>query len=57
MSKRAGDLLQEEMEYLGPVRVSEVEAEQQRIVDTVRQLEDSGEISIQRGDEDEQFIQ
>lgn len=57
MSKRAGDLLQEEMEYLGPVRVSEVEAEQQRIVDTIRQLEDSGEISIQRGEEDEQFIQ
>jgi flagellar motor switch protein FliG len=57
MSKRAGDLLQEEMEYLGPVRVSEVEAEQQRIVDTVRQVEDAGEISIQRGDEDEQLIQ
>jgi len=57
MSKRAGDLLQEEMEYLGPVRVSEVEAEQQKIVDTIRQLEDAGEISIQRGDEDEQFIQ
>lgn len=57
MSKRAGDLLQEEMEYLGPVRVSDVEAEQQKIVDIVRRLEDSGEITINRGEEDEQFIQ
>jgi flagellar motor switch protein FliG len=34
------------MEFMGPVRVSEVEAAQQRIVDAVRRLEDSGEIVI-----------
>ena len=34
------------MEYMGPVRVSDVENAQQRIVDTVRRLEDAGEIII-----------
>jgi flagellar motor switch protein FliG len=34
------------MEYMGPVRVSDVESAQQRIVDTVRRLEDAGEIII-----------
>jgi len=46
MSARAGDLIQEEMEYMGPVRVSDVELAQQRIVDIVRRLEDAGEIVI-----------
>src|SRR5690606_1254485 len=44
LSQRAAELLKEEMEYLGPVRVSDVEATQQQIVDTVRRLEDVGEI-------------
>ena len=34
------------MEYMGPVRVSDVEAAQQKIVDVVRRLEESGEIII-----------
>lgn len=46
MSARAAELVKEDMEYMGPVRVSDVEAAQQRIVDIVRRLEDAGEIII-----------
>jgi flagellar motor switch protein FliG len=46
LSQRAAETLKEEMEYLGPVRVSDVEAMQQQIVDTVRRLEDSGQIQV-----------
>jgi flagellar motor switch protein FliG len=56
MSTRASENLKEEMEYLGSVRVSEVEAVQQKIVDVVRQLEDSGEISRPTGDEEEEYV-
>ena len=53
MSTRAADLIREEMQYLGPVRLSDVEAAQQRIVDIVRRLEDAGEIIVAgRGDSD-----
>ena len=57
MSKRAADLLKEEIEYLGPVRLSNVEQMQQQIVDVVRKLEDSGEITVHAGEEEEQFVQ
>jgi flagellar motor switch protein FliG len=57
MSERAGDLLREEMEYLGGVRVSAVEAKQQEIVDIVRNLEDSGELDLSSVDEDEELLQ
>ncbi|MFQ5732560.1 MAG: flagellar motor switch protein FliG [Planctomycetaceae bacterium] len=54
LSQRAAESLREDMEYLGPVRVSDVEAKQQEIVDVVRRLEDMGEIEINsRGDADE----
>jgi flagellar motor switch protein FliG len=56
LSQRAGDMLREEMDYLGPVRVSDVESMQQQIVDAVRRLEDAGEIEIGGGKESEQFI-
>ncbi|MGN6726675.1 MAG: flagellar motor switch protein FliG [Tepidisphaeraceae bacterium] len=46
MSERAAQLIQEDMQYMGPVRVSDVEGAQQKIVDVVRRLEDSGEIVI-----------
>lgn len=46
MSERAAQLIKEEMEFMGPVRVSDVEAAQQRIVDVVRRLEEAGEIII-----------
>jgi len=46
MSERAAQLINEDMEFMGPVRVSDVEQAQQRVVDTVRRLEDAGEIII-----------
>ncbi len=46
MSERAATLIKEEMEFMGPVRISDVEAAQQRIVDIVRRLEDAGEVVI-----------
>ena len=49
MSKRAGKMLQEEIEYLGPQRASDVERVQQEIVDIVRKLEDAGEVTINTG--------
>ena len=57
MSQRAADMLKEEMEYLGPVRLSGVEQVQQQIVDVIRRLEDAGEISTQTDEEEERFIQ
>lgn len=54
MSERAAQLIQEDMQFMGPVRVSDVEQAQQKIVDIVRRLEDSGEIVIagRGGDKD-----
>jgi len=57
MSQRASQMLNEEMEYLGPVRLSEVESVQQQIVDIVRRLEDAGEISTHAEEQDEEMIQ
>jgi flagellar motor switch protein FliG len=57
MSERAASLIKEDMQYMGPVRVSDVEAAQQRIVDIVRRLEDAGEIIIAgRGGESELIV-
>jgi len=55
LSKRAAENLEEEMGYLGPVRVSDVESVQQEIVDTVRRLEEAGTITVASGDGD-QFV-
>ena len=49
-------MLTEEMDYLGSVRLSEVEQVQQQIVDIVRRLEDAGEITVHSADESEQMI-
>lgn len=57
MSQRAADMLREEMEYLGAVKLSAVEAQQQEIVDLVRAMEDAGEIEINTNEEEEQFVQ
>lgn len=57
MSERASQLIKEDMEYMGPVRVSDVEGAQQKIVDIVRRLEDSGELIISgRGGEKEMIV-
>lgn len=49
MSERAGNMIREELEFMGPARLSEVESSQQNIVKVVRQLESSGKIVISRG--------
>ena len=57
MSERAAQLIAEDMQYMGPVRVSDVEAAQQKVVDVVRRLEDAGEIIIAgRGGEKEMVV-
>lgn len=56
VSKRQGDQLTEAMEFLGPVRLREVEDAQQRIVSIIRRLEDEGEIVISRGGVDEVVV-
>jgi flagellar motor switch protein FliG len=57
MSERAAELIKEDMQFMGPVKVSDVESAQQKIVDIVRRLEDSGEIIIAgRGGEKEMVV-
>ncbi len=53
MSKRAGDIVREEMDLMGAVRLSEVEKAQQSIVNIIRKLDEQGEIIIKRSDGDE----
>jgi flagellar motor switch protein FliG len=52
LSSRAGDALTEEMEFLGPVRLKDVEAAQSNVVKLVRALEETGEIVISGGEDD-----
>ena len=56
MSSRLSDMIKEDMEYMGPVRVKDVEEAQQKIVNVIRKLEDSGEIVISRGGGDEIIV-
>lgn len=56
MSERASALLKEELEYLGPVRLKDVEAAQKNILEVARRLEEEGEIMLVRG-EDEEIIE
>jgi len=57
MSERAVQLIKEDMQYMGPVRVSDVETAQQKVVDVVRRLEEAGEIIITgRGREEELVV-
>lgn len=53
MSRRAAEMLKEDMDFMGPVRVRDVEEAQQKIVNVVRALEDAGEIVIARGGEED----
>ena len=53
LSKRLAAMIKEDMEFMGPVRLKDVEEAQQKIVNIVRKLEDSGEIVISRGGGDE----
>jgi flagellar motor switch protein FliG len=56
MSKRMSETFKEEMEYMGPVRLRDVEEAQTRIVATIRRLEESGEIIIARGGGDDIIV-
>lgn len=56
LSKRLATMIKEEMEYMGPVRLKDVEEAQQKIVNIIRKLEDSGEIVISRGGGDEIIV-
>lgn len=56
MSKRASTLLKEDMEYIGAIRLHDVEEAQQKIVGVIRRLEDSGEIIIVRAGEDDLVV-
>lgn len=56
MSSRAADMLKEDIEFMGPVRLRDVEEAQQRIVNIIRRLEDTGEIVVARGGGDEIIV-
>jgi flagellar motor switch protein FliG len=49
MSERASDMLKEELQYMGPVKLKEVENAQAKVVDIIKALEEQGEISITSG--------
>ncbi|MFN8109645.1 MAG: flagellar motor switch protein FliG [Thermoleophilia bacterium] len=53
MSSRAAETIKEDLEFMGPVRISQVEEAQQKIVAVIRKLEDAGQIVISRGGEDD----
>ena len=56
MSKRLSAMIKEDMEFMGPVRMKDVEEAQQKIVNIIRKLEDSAEIVISRGGGDEIIV-
>ena len=56
MSTRAADMLREEIEFMGPVKIRDVEEAQQKVVNVIRSLEDKGEIVVARGKGDEMIV-
>ena len=56
LSKRLATMIREDMEFMGPVRLKDVEEAQQKIVNIIRKLEDSAEIIISRGGGDEIIV-
>ncbi|SFR95821.1 flagellar motor switch protein FliG [Anaeromicropila populeti] len=56
LSKRLSTMIKEDMDFMGPVRLKDVEEAQQKIVNIIRKLEDSGEIIISRGGGDEIIV-
>ena len=53
LSKRLAAMIKEDMDFMGPVRMKDVEEAQQKIVAVIRKLEDSGEIVVSRGGGDD----
>ena len=56
MSKRLVAMIQEEMDFMGPVRKTDVEEAQQKIVGIIRRLQDAGEIIVSRGGGDDMIV-
>lgn len=56
MSKRAASLLREDMDFMGPIRLRDVEESQQKIVNIIRKLEDAGDIVVARAGEEELVV-
>lgn len=56
LSKRLAAMIQEDMEFMGPVRKADVEEAQQKIVNIIRSLQDRGEIIIARGGGDDMIV-
>ena len=56
VSKRLAAMIEEDLEYMGPKRVKEIEEAQQNIVNIIRKLEDAGEIVTSRGAGDEVIV-
>ena len=56
VSERVGTMIKEEMQFSGPVRMSDVEEVQLRVVQTVRQLEEAGQVTIVRGGSTDEFV-
>ncbi len=56
LSSRLAAMIKEDMEYMGPVRLKDVEDAQQKIVNIIRKLEDAGDIVISRGGGDEIIV-
>ncbi len=57
VSERVGSMIKEEMEFMGPMRLSDVETTQQKVVETIRRLQDEGQIIISgRGGKEELVV-
>jgi len=56
MSKRMAEMIKEDMEFMGPIRLRDVEEAQQKIVNIIRKLEEAGEIILSRGGGDEIIV-
>jgi flagellar motor switch protein FliG len=56
MSKRASALLREDMDFMGPIRLRDVEEAQQKIVNIIRKLEEAGDIVVARAGEEELVV-
>lgn len=57
MSERGSDLLKEELQYMGMVKLKEVEAAQAKIIDSIKMLEEAGEVTLNlRGSKEEVYV-
>jgi flagellar motor switch protein FliG len=56
MSKRAAEMMKDDLEAMGPVRISEVEAAQKEILSIARRLSDAGEIMLGGGGGGDEFL-